>query len=242
MPPDELTRKLGQRADKEFMYLQRRINPGRRRARSSRTTFPGVFSQREFRRFYPQGEAMAHVLGFTNIDDRGQEGLELAFDEWLRGKPGAKRVIRDRQGRIVENVDLMRAAEPGQDLTLTHRPPHPVPGLPRAARALLENRRQQRLGGGARRRHRRSAGDGQPADATTRTRVDGGNPDTHRNRAVTDVVEPGSTMKPLTVAAALEAGVDHAGHDRSTPTRAGCRTAATAPPTTTTTACSTPPA
>ena len=62
---------------------------------------------------------MAHVLGFTNIDDRGQEGLELAFDEWLRGKPGAKSVIRDRRGRIVENVDLVRAAEPGKDLTLS---------------------------------------------------------------------------------------------------------------------------
>ena len=68
-----------------------------------------MFSQREFRRFYPQGEALAHVLGFTNIDDRGQEGLELAFDDWLRGTPGVKKVIRDRRGRIVENVDLVRA-------------------------------------------------------------------------------------------------------------------------------------
>ena len=68
-----------------------------------------MFSQREFRRFYPQGEALAHVLGFTNIDDRGQEGVELAFDDWLRGTPGAKKVIRDRRGRIVENVDLVRA-------------------------------------------------------------------------------------------------------------------------------------
>src|SRR3546814_2909922 len=62
---------------------------------------------------------MAHILGFTNIDDQGQEGIELAFDEWLRGKPGAEKVIRDRRGRIVENVDLVRAAEPGKDLTLS---------------------------------------------------------------------------------------------------------------------------
>ena len=80
---------------------------------------PGVFSQREFRRFYPQGPAMAHVLGFTNIDDRGQEGLELAFDEWLSGTPGVQKVIRDNRGRIVENVDLIRSAQPGKDLTLS---------------------------------------------------------------------------------------------------------------------------
>ena len=95
------------------MYLKRRINPDQAR-RILAHDIPGVFSQREFRRFYPQGEAMAHILGFTNIDDRGQEGLELAFDEWLRGKPGAKRVIRDGQGRTVESVDLVKAAEPGQ--------------------------------------------------------------------------------------------------------------------------------
>src|SRR3970282_2740399 len=80
---------------------------------------PGVFSQREYRRFYRQVVAMAHILCFTNTDNRGKEGLELAFDDWLRGKPGAKRVIRDGQGRTVESVDLVKAAEPGQDLTLT---------------------------------------------------------------------------------------------------------------------------
>jgi len=119
VPPDYLLRKLSQRASKEFMYLQRRINPDQARAVLAHN-IPGVFSQREYRRFYPQGEAMAHILGFTNIDDRGQEGLELAFDDWLRGKPGAKRVIRDGQGRTVESVDLVKAAEPGQDLLPGH--------------------------------------------------------------------------------------------------------------------------
>ena len=134
VPPDQLTRKLGQRSDKEFVYLKRRINPDEARAILAHN-IPGVFSQREFRRFYPQGEAMAHVLGFTNIDDRGQEGLELAFDDWLRGTPGAKKVIRDRRGRIVENVDLVRAAAAGQGPHASHRPPHPVPRLSRAASA-----------------------------------------------------------------------------------------------------------
>jgi cell division protein FtsI (penicillin-binding protein 3) len=118
MPQDELASRLSQRAGKEFVYLKRRINPDEA-ARILALDIPGVSSQREYRRFYPQGEAVAHVLGFTNIDDRGQEGLELAFDDWLRGTPGAKRVIRDRRGQIVENVDLVRAAQPGRDLALS---------------------------------------------------------------------------------------------------------------------------
>ncbi|MGH8076748.1 MAG: peptidoglycan D,D-transpeptidase FtsI family protein [Lysobacter sp.] len=205
VPANYLAHKLNQRASKEFMYLKRRINPEQAR-RILAHNIPGVFSQREFRRFYPQGEAMAHVLGFTNIDDRGQEGLELAFDEWLRGKPGAKRVIRDGQGRTVESVDLIKAAEPGQDLTLT---------IDRRIQFLAHRElRSTLLRTGA------SSGSAVVLDVATGevlamvnlptynpNAVDVGNPDTHRNRAVTDVIEPGSTMKPLTVAAALEAGV-----------------------------------
>jgi cell division protein FtsI (penicillin-binding protein 3) len=205
VPTDYLVRKLSQRASKEFMYLQRRINPDQAR-RILAHNIPGVFSQREYRRFYPQGEAMAHVLGFTNIDDRGQEGLELAFDDWLRGKPGAKRVIRDGQGRTVESVDLVKAAEPGQDLTLT---------IDRRIQFLAHRElRSTLLRTGA------SSGSAVVLDVATGevlamanlptynpNAVGMGNPDTHRNRAITDVIEPGSTMKPLTVAAGLEAGV-----------------------------------
>ena len=165
-----------------------------------------MFSQREFRRFYPQGEAVAHVLGFTNIDDRGQEGLELAFDDWLRGKAGVKRVIRDRRGRIVENVDLVRAAEPGHDLTLSIDRRIQFLAYRELKRALLEN--------GA------SSGSAVVLDVATGevlamanlpsynpNAVDGRNRDARRNRAVTDLIEPGSTMKPITVAAVLEAGL-----------------------------------
>ena len=118
IPQDVLAESIAQRSDKEFVFLRRRINPDDAEAVVKRG-IPGVYKQREFRRFYPHGEVMAHVLGFTNIDDHGQEGLELAFDSWLTGKPGAQRVIRDRRGRIVENVDLIRAAEPGKDITLS---------------------------------------------------------------------------------------------------------------------------
>ena len=205
LPLEQLTLKLDQRSDKEFVYLKRRINPDEAHAILAHK-IPGVFSQREFRRFYPQGEALAHVLGFTNIDDRGQEGVELAFDDWLRGTPGAKKVIRDRRGRIVENVDLVRAAQPGKDLTLSIDRRIQYLTYRELKRTLLES--------GA------SSASAVVLDVATGevlamanlpsfnpNSVNGTTRDAHRNRAVTDLMEPGSTMKPLTVAAALEAGV-----------------------------------
>ncbi len=204
IPADELASKLSQRADKEFMYLVRRMNPERAKQILD-IGVPGVFNQREFRRFYPQGEAIAHVLGFTNIDDRGQEGLELAFDNWLSGSPGAKRVIRDGQGRIIENVDLIRPAEPGHDLTLT---------IDRRVQYLAFRELRRALHDA-----KASAGSAVVLDVDTGevlamanlpsynpNQLDGGSTDARRNRAVTDVVEPGSTMKPITVAAALSTG------------------------------------
>ncbi len=204
MPLDELSTKLSQKADKEFMYLRRRINPDDAE-KVVALKIPGVASQREFRRFYPQGEAMAHVLGFTNIDDRGQEGLELAFDEWLRGKAGAKRVIRNRKGETVES-DLLRAAEPGKDLTLSIDRRIQFLAFKELRNALIANKA--------------AAGSMVIMDVATGeilamvnlptynpNAVGGTAPDTRRNRAVTDLVEPGSTMKPLTIASALQSGV-----------------------------------
>ncbi len=205
VPEDHLARKLSERADKEFVFLKRRLNPAEAENILAHKV-PGVFSQREFRRFYPQGEALAHVLGFTNIDDLGQEGIELAFDDWLRGTPGAERVIRDRRGRTVENVDLVRPAEPGKDLTLSIDRRIQYLAHRELKRTLLET--------GA------SAGSVVVLDVATGeilamanlptfnpNAVTGQNRDARRNRAVTDLLEPGSTMKPLTVAAGLEAGV-----------------------------------
>ena len=207
LPADELSRTVSQRADKEFMYVprHRRISPVAAK-RVLDLGIPGVFSQREYRRFYPQGEAVSHVLGFTNIDDRGQEGIELAFDEWLAGKPGAQNVIRDRHGRIVEHVNLVRAAEAGKDLVLSIDRRIQFLAHRELRRALEET--------GA------SAGSIVVLEVATgevlamanlptynNNRVTGENRDAHRNRAVTDLLEPGSTMKPITVAAALEKGV-----------------------------------
>ena len=204
-PLDTLTSRVSQRAEKEFYYLKRRINPDEARKILAHGV-PGVYSKREFRRFYPQGEAMAHVLGFTNIDDRGQEGVELAFDEWLRGSPGAKKVIRDNRGRIVENVDLVKQAQPGKDLTLS---------IDRRIQYLAYRELRNALIS-----HDASSGSAVVLDVATGevlamvnlpafnpNAASLGKPDAHRNRAVTDLFEPGSTAKPLTVAAGLENGV-----------------------------------
>ncbi len=205
MPQDELIRRLSQRADKEFVYLKRRINPDEAR-RILALEIPGVASQREYRRFYPQGEAMSHVLGFTNIDDRGQEGLELAFDDWLRGTPGAKRVIRDRRGRIVENVDLVRAAQPGRDLALS---------IDRRIQYLAHRELRTAIAETGASSGSAVVLDVASGEVLAMVNLPTFNPnalgtgprDAHRNRAITDLLEPGSTMKPLTVAAGLEAGV-----------------------------------
>ena len=205
---DELRRRISQKADKEFLWVKRRMNPAIAQ-RVVAMGIPGVYSQREFRRFYPQGEAFAHVLGFTNIDDYGQEGVELALDDWLRGKPGLKRVIRDNRGRIVENVDLLRAAQPGKDLRLTID--RRIQYLTyRELKAMLEQ-------SGA------SSGSAVVLDVETGevlamanlpsfnpNNVGSADREAHRNRALTDLLEPGSTMKPLTVAAGIEAGVINA--------------------------------
>lgn len=204
-PLDTLTSRVSQRAEKEFYYLKRRINPDEARKILAHGV-PGVYSKREYRRFYPQGEAMAHVLGFTNIDDRGQEGVELAFDDWLRGSPGAKKVIRDNRGRIVENVDLVRQAQPGKDLTLSIDRRIQYLAYRELRNALISN--------GA------SSGSAVVLEVATGevlamvnlptfnpNAASLGKPDAHRNRAVTDLFEPGSTAKPLTVAAGLENGV-----------------------------------
>ena len=200
----ELTQRLTQKADKEFMYVRRRMNPDEAQ-RVIDLRIPGVFSQREFRRYYPQGEALAHVLGFTNIDDQGQEGLELAFNDWLTGKPGAKKVIRDRKGAIVESIELVRAPEPGRDLTLS---------IDRRIQFLAMRELRNAIN-----QHKAAGGSMVVLDVATGevlamanlptynpNAVGNASPETRRNRALTDLVEPGSTMKPLTVATALQAG------------------------------------
>ncbi|MEP7043681.1 MAG: penicillin-binding protein 2 [Dokdonella sp.] len=201
---DALKQKLIERSDKEFIYLKRHLNPDDAQA-ILKLDIPGIASQREFKRYYPSGEVIAHVLGYTNIDDRGQEGLELGFDDWLAGKPGVKRVIRDRMGHEVENVELVRDAQPGRDLTIS---------IDRRIQYLAYRELKSALA-----EHHASSGSmvildvptgeilamvNQPSfNPNARLTVDASY---RRNRAVTDVVEPGSTMKAFTISAALESG------------------------------------
>ena len=201
---DELMRRLAARGDREFVYIKRHVSPELAQQVEA-LELPGVALEREYRRYYPMGEVAAHVVGFTNIDDRGQEGLELAYDEWLAGVPGAKRVIKDRLGHVIENVEALRAPRAGQSLALS---------IDRRVQYLAY--RELKLAVQARGARSGSvvvmdplSGEilamvNQPAfNPNTRRHLRG---ELYRNRAVTDVFEPGSTIKPFTIAAALEAG------------------------------------
>lgn len=204
MDADALKQYLSQRSEREFVYLKRQMSPDAAQVVLD-LAVPGVNGQREFRRFYPSGPVTAHVLGFTNIDDHGQEGLELAFDDWLAGKPGAKRVIRDRMGHVVEDVELVRAPQPGRDITLS---------IDRRIQFLAYNELKNTV-------EQSDADSGSMVILDTRTgevlamvnwptynpnALRGSNPSSRRNRSMTDVIEPGSTIKPFVMAAALSSG------------------------------------
>ncbi len=201
---DEVERKLYARSEKEFAWLKRQLPPSLA-AEIRALELPGVNLEREYRRFYPSSEVSVHVLGFTNIDDVGQEGLELEYNDWLQGVPGIKQVIKDRLGRVVEDVNLIRPAQPGRDLTLT-----------------LDNRLQYLAYRELKRtmqEHKATSGsvvlmDVASSEILAMVNAPTYNPnqpvrqesDALRNRAVTDVLEPGSVIKPFTIAAALETG------------------------------------
>ncbi len=201
---DLLEQRLTQRADKEFVYLRRHLAPDVA-APILALAVPGVNAQREFRRYYPSGEMTAHLLGFTNIDDRGQEGLELAFDEWLAGQPGMKRVIQNRRGEVVENVELVREPVPGRTLRLT---------LDRRIQYLAYRELKAAIS-----EHAAASGSVVVLDVASGEVLamvnwpsynpnarGSGETSARRNRAVTDVVEPGSVIKAFTVSAGIESG------------------------------------
>lgn len=113
-----LTERLEQLAGREFAYLVRGLTPEQGQAVLD-LKIPGVYALEEFRRFYPAGEVTAHVLGFTDIDDHGREGMELAFDEWLAGVPGKRQVLKDRRGRLIRDVQVVQNAKAGKTLALS---------------------------------------------------------------------------------------------------------------------------
>ncbi|NOY63616.1 MAG: penicillin-binding protein 2 [Gammaproteobacteria bacterium] len=200
----DLLSQVNKNAAREFIYIKRRIEPSVAE-QVKRMKIPGVAAQREYRRYYPEGETSVHVSGFTDVDDVGQEGIELAYDEWLRGSKGRKRVIKDRLGRIVESVERIREPVAGKNLTLSIDKRLQYLAYRELKTAVIK--------------HRAQSGsvvilDAKSGEILAMVNEPASNPnkrvtlraDSIRNRAVTDAIEPGSTIKPFTVAAALESG------------------------------------
>lgn len=202
--PGALARQVTRNVEKDFMYLQRHMNPADARAVLDRH-IPGVHVLREYRRYYPAGEVTGHLVGFTNVDDDGQEGMELEFDQWLRGRPGKKMVLRDRLGRVIEDVERLEPPSPGRsvassiDLRIQYLAYRELKAAVQTNRALsasavvLDSETGEVL-----------AMVNQPSyNPNDRSQY---SPNRFRNRAITDLFEPGSSLKPLVIAAALESG------------------------------------
>ena len=201
---DHLRTLIEPRINREFIYLKRHVTP-KVAAQAIALNVKGVALMQESRRYYPTGEVAAHIVGFTNVDDAGQEGIELALDDRLKGRSGAKRVIKDRLGRIIENVESINPARAGGAVRLT---------IDKRIQysAYRELKSAVRL-------HRAKAGsivilDVKTGEILAMVNQPSFNPNNrnglkgeyYRNRAVTDVFEPGSTIKPFTIATALESG------------------------------------
>lgn len=200
-----LARKVLPHPDREFVYLVRHLAPEQAREVLD-AGVPGIYELTEYRRYYPAGEVTSHLVGFTNIDDVGQEGVELAFERHLQGRPGRKQVVRDLLGRVIQDIEILDEARPGQDLALSID----LRAQYLAYRELLAAVNHHHAASGSVvvvdvRTGELLAMVNQPAyNPNNRSGLD---PSALRNRAVTDLFEPGSTVKPLTVAAALEAGM-----------------------------------
>lgn len=204
LPPADLAKRIESNAAREFMYLARGLTPERGQAVLERK-IAGVYSKEEFRRFYPAGEVAAHLVGFTDIDEHGREGVELAFDEWLTGVPGKRQVIKDRRGDLIRDVQVKENAKPGKQLALSIDLRLQYLAHRELRNALLE--------------FEAKAGSLVMVDVRTgevlamvnhptynpnnRRQL---NPQAMRNRAMVDVFEPGSTVKPFSIAAALGTG------------------------------------
>jgi cell division protein FtsI (penicillin-binding protein 3) len=199
-----LEQRITSNLDRDFIYVERHINPDKA-ARIRALGIPGVSFLREYKRFYPNGEVTSHLLGFTNLDEAGQEGLELAYDRSLAGKDGQKRVIQDGRGRVIQEVEVLRAPVQGVDL---------VTSIDLRVQYLAYRELKAAM-----REYNAHAGtvivlDIATGEVLAMVNQPSFNPNDRmqfdvarfRNRAVTDIFEPGSSVKPFFLAAALESG------------------------------------
>ena len=201
---DELRQSLTERQGRDFFYLGRQVTPEiARQVRDLK--IPGINIVKEYKRYYPFGEVASHLIGFTNIDDGGQEGIELAFDDWLRGAPGKKMVLKDLYGSIVKDIENIEQSMPGESLTLALDQRLQYLGYRELQSAVLKHKAR----GGMLLLLDVRTGEVlalavQPSfNPNNRIGISGNQ---YRNRVVTDVFEPGSTIKPFTIAAALMSG------------------------------------
>ena len=204
VPTHEFRAKIERNKGKGFIYLRRHLPPAVADEILALKT-KGVYSEREYHRYYPGGEVTAHLVGFTDIDDRGQEGIELSFDEWLKGTPGKKKVLQNRYGDIVRDIMPVSEAQPGKNLELS---------VDLRIQYLAYRELKSAIS-----YFNAKAGsvvilDVQTGEILALVNQPSFNPNNRtnldlsavRNRAVTDIFEPGSTVKPFTVAVALESG------------------------------------
>lgn len=198
----ELNRRLA--SEKDFVYLKRQIPPDVA-DKVATMNLAGIHQQNEYRRYYPNGEVTAHVIGFTGTGDAGQEGIELALDGALTGKPGSRRVIKDRRGQVVEDVESIRAPQDGKEVVLSLDAKIQYLAYTQLKQAMID--------------HKAKAGalvvlDAKNGEVLALVNSPTYNPNNRvklagaqlRNRVFTDTFEPGSTMKPFTAALALESG------------------------------------
>lgn len=205
MPPNRLREKLKVREGREFVYVQRHLPPHEAR-KILALKLPGLYAQREYRRYYPTGEISGQLLGFTNIDDRGLEGLELSYDSWLAGQPGSRRVLIDAGKKVIDDLGAIREARPGRDLQLSIDRRIQYLAYRELKAAVVAN--QAKAGTMVVLDPRTGeilAMVSQPAFNPNNR--EGISPSMTRNRAVIDLFEPGSTLKPFVVATALEQGL-----------------------------------
>ena len=198
----ELKAKIKQNRKRHFIYLNRQVLPATAE-RVMALDIDGVFLRREYKRYYPLGAVTGHLVGFTNVDDQGLEGVELAYNDSLRGRPGKDQVIRDASGHIIEHVSNIKRAADGEDLVLSIDSRIQYLAYRSLKKAVVE--------------HKATSGsavvvDVKSGEILAMVNEPGFNPNDRsqlrssrfRNRAVTDSFEPGSTVKPLTVVASLE--------------------------------------
>lgn len=205
LTPKGLSRKIVNAENREFLYLQRQLPPMLSKQIKA-LKIPGIYFQKEFKRYYPDSDSISQVIGFTNVDDRGLEGMELAYQDWLMGVVGKKRVVKDRMGRIIEELGVIKEPRPGHELALS---------IDRRLQYLAYSELLKTVEEFGAKSGSVVVIDTESGEILAIANAPSFNPnsrghynrETYRNLALTDTFEPGSVIKPFSIASALETGL-----------------------------------